>query len=360
MERGVSDPNSWEKFAIEHKSYPNFSYAGCGSVHFPPNSQTPSDEYYYWNPAIFDSICDDFYNFPNLGDPLVIKQPVSCQNWGCNPPDYYKWWFKHWPSYKGIDPSSKLMDWWQYYVDPNVVWTHVVPPTPTSGPSPTPSPTPGLSDGVVLYYKMNESSWVNDCVTKTVKDSSGKGNKGKVCPSGNGPRLVNGKFGNGGRFDGMRDYIEVTDDSTLQLGNNVTFAMWVYKLVESDFGDYFSKNSGWYKLENAGTSGKLRFSVGGKLVLSKSTVPLNTWTHVVAAYNGYSAKIYINGLRDNRSFFRKAIQNDTSSLYIGGRLTSNYNKIILDEVRIYNRELSPSEVSNLYQLQVSVTPTITP
>src|SRR5439155_9252787 len=41
--------------------------------------------------------------------------------------------------------------------------------------------------GLVGNWKMDESSWTNDCSTPTVMDSSGNGNDGRACPNGTGP-----------------------------------------------------------------------------------------------------------------------------------------------------------------------------
>jgi hypothetical protein len=84
-----------------------------------------------------------------------------------------------------------------------------------------------LSEGLVGYWKMDESSWTNDCSTSTVIDSSGNGNHGKSCPSGAGSQPTAGKFGNAGNFDGSDDYVDVGDQSSLEGMTYLTVSAWV-------------------------------------------------------------------------------------------------------------------------------------
>ena len=87
----------------------------------------------------------------------------------------------------------------------------------------------GLSDGLVGYWKMDETSWgTPNCSDSVVLDSSGSGNNGKACPNTTGPTGgAAGKFGNGGSFDG-NDYVEVTNSDNLDISGSLTINMWLY------------------------------------------------------------------------------------------------------------------------------------
>jgi hypothetical protein len=67
-----------------------------------------------------DSNCDDFYNYPNLGDPQSLKEPVSCTAWGCTKAGFFDYWLDHIPTYILNGPDGKPNDWWPYLVDPNL------------------------------------------------------------------------------------------------------------------------------------------------------------------------------------------------------------------------------------------------
>ena len=66
--------HNWEKFALVKALSPSYSYSGCGNIHYPPNG---TKDYEYGNSSTARSNCADFANYPNLGDPSVVAQPVT-------------------------------------------------------------------------------------------------------------------------------------------------------------------------------------------------------------------------------------------------------------------------------------------
>lgn len=107
--------HNWERFALVDAQSPDYSYSGCGSIHYPPNG---TSDYDYSNPSIANTNCDDFNNYPNLGDPLITVEPVSCSTWGCDHYGYMMYWFSHLPSNSGCGPDGMANDWWEYFVEP--------------------------------------------------------------------------------------------------------------------------------------------------------------------------------------------------------------------------------------------------
>jgi hypothetical protein len=73
----------------------------------------------------------------------------------------------------------------------------------------------------------------------------------------------------------------------------------------------------------------------------------NTWYHVVAVYDGTSMKIYKNGVAlPGSTSFSGNIGTSSYNVNIGQRVGDNsyrWNGSI-DEVKIYNRALSASEI----------------
>ncbi len=149
----------WSRFKLLDAHGANYNYSGCGWVHYTPNTRVinPTDEYGYniidpSNPKY--SMCDDFYNYPNLTAPANIPsilEYVDCNTWWlpsrayirpltptdpCPPtrtaPDqgdaalaFYKWWFNHVPRYSGTNPTdnTKLNDWLEYMINPTLALT---------------------------------------------------------------------------------------------------------------------------------------------------------------------------------------------------------------------------------------------
>lgn len=108
-----------------------------------------------------------------------------------------------------------------------------------------------------------------------------------------------------------------------------------------------------------GTSsqGKIEFSLNASstgqfyTLGSEKSYPTDgkTWMHVAATFDGTTSKIYINGILD-KSVTHPAftIGSNTSPLYIGARQGNNRWDGAIDDLRLYKRTLSSSEISILY------------
>jgi hypothetical protein len=112
-----STTHNWERFALVKVSSPDYAYSGCGNIHFPPNAR---QDYDYDNTTPVLSNCDDFINYPNLGDPAVTAHAIDCSAWQCTDRGYYAYWFGHLPSAPGCGPDGVANDWWLYFANPDL------------------------------------------------------------------------------------------------------------------------------------------------------------------------------------------------------------------------------------------------
>jgi|GEM_PF-992992 len=107
--------HNWDKFTLIDKNITNHNLytAGCGNVHYAPNSQS---DYDWGNSTYVWSTCDDWlYNWPNL---TGTKKLVNKNEWGGGDIRlHHKWWFKHFPRAAGINPDGKQNNWWKYLAD---------------------------------------------------------------------------------------------------------------------------------------------------------------------------------------------------------------------------------------------------
>src|SRR5438128_8290987 len=72
---------------------------------------------------------------------------------------------------------------------------------------------------------------------------------------------------------------------------------------------------------------------------------LNAWTHVAAAYDGSSMKLFINGVQAASRTQTGVMTASSGPLRLGGNaLFGQYFSGTLDDVRVYNRALSASEI----------------
>lgn len=186
-------------------------------------------------------------------------------------------------------------------------------------------------------------------------DSSGKGNHGTLK---NGVALTtdrNGTPNSAYLFDGTNDYIEISDDNSLDLTDSFSITLWLNQHTTAAGGyRLFDKttagiNDG-YNFDTYGSSGrKLRLTGGsGANVEANATFPLNTWNQVLVIHYNDSTYLY-----QNSSFIGKGVQKDILSNSLPVRIGSNQNggnyfdgKI--DDIRVYNRALCDLEIKVLY------------
>ena len=102
-----------------------------------------------------------------------------------------------------------------------------------------------------------------------------------------------------------------------------------------------------WQIEANQTTGVLRFQRANNDIVA-TTIPIGEWTHVVVTFDGATARIYINGEVAGQGAFSfgtdaEAVMQLGSSAPNGGNPFNG----ALDEVRLYDRVLSPFEISFL-------------
>jgi hypothetical protein len=105
------ESHAWNRFTLYDKVAPG--RAGCGNVHFAPNSER---DYDWGNRRSVWSTCDDWLNYPDL---TGERRQVNCQEWGNGEiRAHHRWWLRHLPRAQGRT-AGKLDNWWAYVVDFN-------------------------------------------------------------------------------------------------------------------------------------------------------------------------------------------------------------------------------------------------
>jgi sulfatase modifying factor 1 len=80
-------------------------------------------------------------------------------------------------------------------------------------------------------------------------------------------------------------------------------------------------------------------------------MPVSQWTHVLMQIDGTNQSLYFNGVLVAQSAFSASISDSQHSFRIGGRATDLYANADFDDLRIYNRALSDSEISALNAIE---------
>jgi hypothetical protein len=223
-----------------------------------------------------------------------------------------------------------------------------------------------LDSGLVGYWTMDggDVNWG----TNTMTDRSGNGNTGTMTNMSTTTSPTDGKIGQAFNFDGVNDIVKVSSNPALEGLSALTISLWMKTPVIGAAVPgrrIVSKSNGAtadnYAITYGGSANdeNIRFRVttaGGQQNFDTTTnVVLNKWIHVVGVYNGTDLRVYMDGVLDVTTPVAQTgtITDDDRELSFGdhaddGDVSNRNYEGLLDEVRIYNRALSATEVKQLY------------
>jgi Concanavalin A-like lectin/glucanases superfamily len=181
----------------------------------------------------------------------------------------------------------------------------------------------------------------------------------------NGANFAAGMVAQAFIFNGVDQYLEVADDPAWTLGTRAfTIDLWV-KFTEvrprdpfighDEGGGELNKWIFWYDESGHTTpSGPaLRFHINSPTLGPVDTISVpweaavNTWYHVAVTRNGSTYALYLNGAQIGTSTDTRVIPNPAAPLTIGKAEDFLHNGQI-DEVEIFERALSPTEIAVLF------------
>ncbi len=167
----------------------------------------------------------------------------------------------------------------------------------------------------------------------------------------NGVTFGTGQFGQAFSLNGTNQYVDIPDSNSLDITNALTISAWINPttVTSSRIVDKITVGvTDGYLLDILG--GSLRMIAGSRL-LSGGTVATNTFQNVAGVYDGQFMRLYINGVQVASNDFGSIapIPTNNRSLKIGVDSTGNGNLFsgLIDEVNIFNRALSASEIGQL-------------
>ena len=205
----------------------------------------------------------------------------------------------------------------------------------------------------VAHYKFNEG------YGDTANNVGFGGNNGTLTPGAGGTNTTttamwsgDGRFGKAIEIDGTDDYVEISYDSSLKLGDNGTISLW-FKPGAVNSGTHNiisyggSSYANGYLLNQYGTSLYVYWEgAGAAQVTLDNFFEVDTWHHIILVNDNGSMSVYKNG---------KLV---TSGVASGGSITNNYSTYIgdvpdlvwavtgvIDEVKIFNFALTSDEVA---------------
>lgn len=214
-----------------------------------------------------------------------------------------------------------------------------------------------ITNGLVAYYPFNGNA----------NDASGNGLNG----TNNGATMTADRFGNANAafsFNGSSSYISFATVPTSQT-NNWTVSSWIKPAALSQIGTVVSVGhdsgvggsaNGYQTCINSGNSavsGNLFAAIYGGISTYSSGFAFTStdaWTQIVLLRTNGIASFFVNGIQVGETV--SSNPRVPTSFTIGSANGIRFFKGCIDDVRIYNRALSPSEVAQLYAAELKLPP----
>ncbi|MDE2041170.1 MAG: right-handed parallel beta-helix repeat-containing protein [Patescibacteria group bacterium] len=249
-----------------------------------------------------------------------------------------------------------------------VLWRSTAPAPSTisriRGPEQAAQVSTAVINGLVGWWKFDDGSGT------TAADSSGNGSTGTLSGTPL-PAWTQGKSGGALSFDGLTDAVSIGDRSVLDFGTgSFSYGMWVYVTAPAGIWDEpwvkggGAASSAGYDMELGSGSWTANIADGtnGRQVVFSNSPYLNQWVQLFAVVDRSAGtfKAYVDGLPvASTALASFGSVTSTESAMISGRYPF---KGLIDDVRVYNRALSDSEVAAIYAEagQSATTPTPTP
>src|SRR5439155_26491119 len=122
-------------------------------------------------------------------------------------------------------------------------------------------------------------------------------------------------------------WVTIPDSTSLHLTTGMTIEAWVKPTAAQDFTTVAMKErSGGMSYALYGSDGTANppsayvhpSSAGDEAAIGTSALPLNTWSHLAATYNGSILNLYVNGALVSSQAVTGAMTTSTNPLRIGG------------------------------------------
>ena len=154
-------------------------------------------------------------------------------------------------------------------------------------------------------------------------------------------------------FNGSNAWVTVADAASLDLTTGMTLEAWVYPLTPGGWRSVLMKQRpgqlAYALYGNTDTNrASVEISTGSNVdVRATATLALNAWSHLAATYDGATLRLFVNGTQVSTRAVTGGIAVSGNPLRIGGNsVWGEYFNGYIDEVRIYNRALSASQIGN--------------
>lgn len=225
-----------------------------------------------------------------------------------------------------------------------------------------------LQTGLVGMWSFNGLD-----LTDQVYDRSGNGNNGYVYNGATSTMKAPGKVGQGLLFDGSTNYLNMGSPASLDDLPSLSYSFWIKpRSAGNGRGTIVAKTDPfsafglrYVYFDNVTATNGISILIDTTATdigytSANNSAPLNQWTHAVVTWDGSvgnanNVRIYINGVETTYQISDTglgSLESDSGNNFtIGARSiigSERYFDGIIDEVRVYNRVITPSEAKQLY------------
>jgi len=209
----------------------------------------------------------------------------------------------------------------------------------------------GADKSLILYLNFDEGDG------KVVADQSTNKNRGEIF--GN-TKWVNGKYGKCIEFT-SGSYVEVKEIPSYDFSEAVSLMAWVNTNNVTTWARIIDKSqwqdNGWdLALSQVTRAPLFEFFVNNTTsqALANTRVDDGKWHFVAGTFGRKILRIYVDGAKENEVSSTGSVNIKTNDWPIRIGVEANNSKGqpyvgMIDEVAIFNRELSPDEIQNIYQ-----------
>jgi hypothetical protein len=201
--------------------------------------------------------------------------------------------------------------------------------------------------GLVSWWRMDD----NNGSANSVSDYLGLNNGTAMYDA---VQTQNGYFGKGFEFDGDGDYVLVPQSDSLNITSNITVSSWVYLKEDQASSDgivrKYGSGGGYLMFTYANYP---YFYIGNSSgqsceALKYTKLGQSVWKNIVGSYNGTDTLLYVDGvLWDTTACDPGFVFSGPNNNLEFGRY-GGYTNGTIDDVMIWNRSLSSTEVQALY------------
>ncbi|GAG10230.1 unnamed protein product, partial [marine sediment metagenome] len=153
-----------------------------------------------------------------------------------------------------------------------------------------------------------------------------------------------GRFSSALSFNGNGDEVTVPYAPSLDLTAGMTLEAWVYP---TDYSDWrivlFQEFAGSWNYYLALYDGSVVVGLP-ESEFESASVNLNEWSHLAATYDGLNLRIFINGSEVGSLDIPGVVLASQRPVTIGSSISGEYFSGRIDEIRIYDRALTATEI----------------